>query len=559
MSSEREGAQGAPSPKIKQRTGLSVVWLVPLIAALIGGWLVVKTLTDQGPQITISFETAEGIEPGKTLIKYKNVQIGLVESLQFSDDFSQVTLTANLSKEAASFLKRDTRFWVVRPRLDMRGVSGLGTLVSGAYIEIEPGRGADRRHFIGLENPPVVREGDEGKKVVLVTEKLGSIGQGSPVYYQGLEAGEVLGYELANDKRSVFIHAFIKAPFDKLIHGNTRFWNVSGLDISADASGFRVRTESLTSLLYGGIAFDTPDGGEVMEEGLDGLVFTLFGGFDKIEEYAYTKKVRFVLFFDRSVRGLAIGAPVEFKGIKVGSVIDVRLEFDTNDATFHIPVTIEIEPERVIERGGEASTPIQMLQTLVERGLRARLQTGSLLTGQLFVELDMFPGSPLKLSGEGGKVAELPTLPGEFDEIAASVKGILVKFEQLDLESIASELEQTLAGANKLINSDEVGGVVSDAKTALEILRGLLQKIDKHAEPMVGNLDQTIVAARDAMKKLEVTIEHVDGVVKPGSPTLYRVDQMAEELAEMARSIRILVDLLERDPQSVLFGKGRTE
>lgn len=546
------GGNDLPSPKIRNRSGPSLVWLVPFITLVVGGWLIFKTLSDQGPEITITFKTAEGIEAGKTKIKYKNLEIGLVESLRFSDDFSQVVLTARMAKSAKPFLRRDTRFWVVKPRLGLRGVSGLSTLISGAYVEIEPGKGASHRHFNGMETPPLVKADQAGKRISLVAERLGSIDIGSPIYYQGILAGEVLGYELGSDRKSVFIHAFVKEPFDRLVRGNTRFWNVSGMDVTMGSEGVEVRTESVQSLLFGGIAFETPSSFERASEDVEGLVFTLHDDREAIQEQAYTKKMQFVLFFEGSVRGLNIGAPVEFKGIKVGSVVDVRLEFDRSDTSFRIPVLVEIEPERVVERGGERHDELaayQMLNTLVERGLRARLQTGSLLTGQLFVELDMHPETPIRLVEAGGSIPELPTIPGSFDEITGSIKGVLTKLEEIDFGAIGKELEGTLHGSNVLLNGPEL-------KASMIHLRDLLAKLDNHADPLgedfeaaAEDIAEAAVAARQALLQL-------DAVLKPDSPLQYQYIQMAEELSETARAIRNLVQHLERNPESLIFGKN---
>lgn len=324
------------SPQVSKRSGPSVVWIIPLITLLVGGWLIVKTLSEQGPEASISFKTAEGIEVGKTKIKYKSVDIGVVEEIKFSDDFSHVILMVAFSQGSEKFLHRSTRFWVVKPQLGLRGASGLSTLISGAYIEIEPGAGAEQRHFIGLEKQPVVKADEQGKKIVLVTHNLGSIDIGSPVYYQGLLAGEVLGHELGNDRKSVYVYVFIKDPFDQLIRGNTYFWNVSGINVSMGADGFKVQTESLRSMMFGGLAFDTPETLEQVTTDIDNLVFTLHENFAAIQERSYTRKLKFVMFFNGSVRGLNIGAPVEFKGIKVGSVLDVRLEFNSEDTSFRI-------------------------------------------------------------------------------------------------------------------------------------------------------------------------------------------------------------------------------
>lgn len=549
----------APAPRIKTRSGPSLVWLIPLITALIGGWLVIKTVSEKGPQITLSFKTAEGIEAGKTKVKYKNIEIGVVEALRFTKDFSSVILTVRMAKEAEPFLRRDTLFWVVKPRLGLRGVSGLSTLISGSYIEIEPGKGAAKRHFVGLEAPPVIKAEEAGVRIVLMSNRLGSVDTGSPIYYQGILAGEVLGHELANDQKSVFIHAFIKAPFDQLVRGNTRFWNVSGMDVSMTADGFNVHTESLTSLIYGGIAFETPESRETTKEDVEGLVFTLFDSYEKIAEHAFTKKLKFVLFFEGSVRGLNIGAPVEFKGIKVGSVVDVRLEFDNRNSSFRIPVMIEIEPERVIETGDESGSPYQTLQTLVTRGLRARLQTGSLLTGQLFVELDMHPETELKLAGGDYDVPELPTIPASLDEITSSIKSILAKMEKVDFDKIGQELEQSLHGVNTLVNAPELQSSTGELKSSVTTFLSILKKLDQHAEPIADNLEKAIGSGHETLEKFQQTLDHLDGVIRPDSPLQFRINQLSTELEEMARSIRTLVDLMEREPQSLIFGKQPQE
>lgn len=553
----------APQPRIKKSSGPSIVWLIPLITALIGGWLIVKTISEKGPQITITFKTAEGIEAGKTKIKYKDIEIGVVDSVHFSNDFSRVIVNTSMEKESEQFLGRETRFWVVKPRLSLRGASGLGTLISGAYIEIEPGLGSPQKHFVGLDIPPVIKADTEGTQIVLLTYNLGSLDTGSPIYYQGILAGEVLGWELENDRKSIFIHAFINAPYDKLIQSNTKFWNVSGIDVSIGSDGINVNTSSVQSLLYGGIAFDTPDSLEPAEESTSELVFTLYDNYESIEDQAFTKKITFIMFFDGSVRGLNIDAPVEFKGIKVGAVLDIRLEFDNRDSSFRIPVLIEIEPERIISRGeSDTLSPYQTFSKLIDQGLRARLQSGSLLTGQLFIDLDMHPDSPIKLVNSNAPFPELPTIPASMEQMTASVKGILEKFEKIKIEDIGTELLETLQGtnqlakgANDLIKEPELKGSVADLKESLHSLKSILAKLDNRVDPIAVNLDQAIGEAHKTLENVQVTMGLMNGVLKHDSPLQYEFIELADELGEMARSIRTLVDLLERNPNSVIFGK----
>ena len=543
----------AASPKVRKRSYPSLVWLIPLVTAIVGGWLIVKTVSEKGPQVIISFKTADGIEVGKTKVKYKNVAIGTVEKVQFSDDFSRVILTVQFDKGTESFFRRNTRFWVVKPQLSFRGATGLGTLISGAYIEIEPGKGAPQTNFVGLEEQPVVTSEEVGKKIVLITDKLRSIDTGSPIYYKGITAGEVLGHELGNDHKSVYIYAFIKDPYDQLIRGNTRFWNVSGMDVSLTADGLNVRTESLASLMYGGIAFETPDSPEGSNNQVTSMVFTLYDSHDDILKDAYTRKINFVMYFDSSVRGLSIGAPVEFKGIKIGSVTNISLEYDSEKSTFRIPVSIEIEPERIVQKNSNGASPYDTLQTLVNKGLRARLQTGSLLTGQLYVDLGMFPDTPIKLSGTDSTVPELPTIPAGLAVITDSVEEFLAKLNKVKIDQIGDELLGSLQGANKLLNAPEVHHAVSELGDSMESLKSILKKTDS------SDIKGTITAARNALQKVDKTLELTNRLLKPNSPMQYNLIEMISELEETARSIRTLVETLERRPQALILGRPKGE
>ncbi len=538
------------SPEVSQQSRLSIVWLIPLVTLLVGGWLVVKTLSEQGPTATISFRTAAGIEVGKTRVKYKRVDIGTVEDVQFADDFASVIVNLRFNSGMDDFLRRNTRFWVVRPQLSVRGASGLETLLSGAYIEIDPGPGSRQRHFVGLERQPLISAEDEGSRITLIAEALGSVDTGSPIYYQGLLAGEVLGYDLASDAQSVFVYAFVRDPYNQLIRGNSRFWNVSGLDISLGADGLEVRTASVQSLLFGGIAFETPNTTEPVPQDISDLIFTLHPDFESIAEKAYARRLRYVLYFDSSVRGLNAGAPVELKGIRVGNVRDIRLEFDSNDTTFRIPVIIELEPDRIVGQQNLEQAPEVILSTLVKRGLRARLQTGSLLTGQLFVELNMYDDAPLELRGDGKQLyPELPTIAGSFEVITATVDRFLAQLDSLDLEAMADNLNGVLAGANSLINTGGGATVATDLQASIRSLRNVLQDLDE------GKLDQTLKAANTTLGKLDQALDLTSNVLTPSSPLQYNLTQLTAELEETARSIRNLVELLQRQPNSLLFGK----
>ncbi len=539
------------SPKIEHRSGISMVWIIPIITALVGGWLIVKTLSEQGPVATVSFLTADGIEVGTTRIKYKNVNIGVIEGMEFSEDFSHVILSARFNQGMDSFLRRNTQFWVVRPQLSLSGVSGLETIISGAYISVEPGQGAPQFHFVGLENPPVVLSETIGQQVVLMADKLGSIDIGSPVYYKGIQAGEVLGYELANDRESVYIHIFVNDPFDQLVQGNTRFWNVSGMEVDVSANGVNVRTESVKSLIFGGIAFDTPETLEQTTTDIQGLVYTLHNSYGDMDENAYTRKINYVAYFNSSVRGLSPGAPVEFRGIQVGSVLDFRLEYDSQDESFLIPVLFEIEPERIAFRNETGlSDSEDTITNLINNGLRARLQSGSLITGQLYVELVMNPNAPMDLVAANDTVPEMPTVSSaSIESITNSLEAFVSRLDTINLEDIGRELLGTLEGTNSLFNSPAIQASLVNLEASMESFKNILQSVDE------ANLDETITAGRDVLQNLRTTLDLTNNILEPNSPMQYNVIQLTSELEETARSIRALVEILERNPQSLLFGR----
>ena len=539
------------SPKIEHRSGISMVWVIPIITALVGGWLIVKTLSEQGPVATISFLTADGIEVGTTRIKYKNVNVGVIEGMQFSEDFSHVILSARFNQGMDSFLRRNTQLWVVRPQLSLSGVSGLDTIISGAYISVEPGQGAPQFHFVGLENPPVVLSEAIGQQVVLIADKLGSIDIGSPVYYKGIQAGEVLGYELANDRESVYIHIFVNDPFDQLVQGNTRFWNVSGMEVDLSANGVNVRTESIKSLIFGGVAFDIPETLEQTTSDIQGLVYTLHNGYGDIDNNAYSRKINYVAYFGSSVRGLSPGAPVEFRGIQVGSVLDFRLEYDNEDESFLIPVLFEIEPERIVFRDADGiSDSENTITNLIDNGLRARLQSGSLITGQLYVELIMNPDAPLELVAANDTIPEMPTVSSaSIESITNSLEAFVSRLDTINLEDIGRELLGTLEGTNSLFNSPVIQASLENLEISMESFKNILAAVDE------ANLEETIGAGRDVLEKLRETIDLTNNILEPNSPMQYNVIQLTSELEETARSIRSLVEILERNPQSLLFGR----
>ncbi|MGD9105713.1 MAG: MlaD family protein [Desulfobacterales bacterium] len=525
-------ASSAARAVVKPKKSVSIVWIVPLVALLIGGWLAYKAITEKGPSITITFKSAEGLEAGKTKIKFKDVEVGQVEEIRLSPDLSQVMVTAQLTKDAKDYLSENTRFWVVRARIVGGGVSGLGTLFSGAYIGMDPGKpGKTARSFKGLETPPIVTTDLPGRHFMLKAERLGSLDIGKPVYFRQIRVGQVVAYELEKDGRSVDIKIFIHAPHHERVHKNTRFWNAGGVDVSVDAGGIQVNTESFVAIMIGGIAFEAPMDPDPGPAAQEGEIFRLYDRREDIYKKTYVTKTRWLLHFQGSVGGLSVGAPVKFKGIKIGEVIDINLEFDYDAVAFRIPVAIEIEPERIAMTGKKTIARERGTEVLVEKGLRAQLKQGNLLTGQLYIDVDMYPDEPPRKIVYGGKYPEIPTIPTPIEEITRGITRIVDRLEKLPLEQIGKDLRETLAHLNKST---------------------------EHLVKLTQNLDERVAPAATAMlERSQTTLTKLDRLLDGESPTGYELKQALTDLADAARNISVLADYLGRHPESLVFGKEK--
>jgi paraquat-inducible protein B len=535
-----------------KRNRLSIVWIIPILAALVAIGIAVQRIRSEGPTITIIFRAAEGIEAGKTLIKYKDVNIGQVTAVQLTEDYTKVEVTAKIAKRASGLMVGDAKFWIVRPSVSLSGISGLSTLLSGNYIGFEAGTSdSEERVFVGLDVAPFVAN-RPGAQFILKTSDLGSLGIGSPIYYRRLPVGQVTSYELDADGKSVEIKIFVNAPFDRFVSPSTRFWNASGIDVTLDANGFNVRTESVVALLVGGLAFDAPAFLHDSSHAPPDTVFALYGDRASAMKAPETIARHFVLHFNESLRGLSVGAPVTFLGLPAGEVIDVGLDFDTKTTDVRPRVTITFYPERLLVYADakQASVLREMLtqnekrrgmflQRLIEqRGLRAQLRSGSLLTGQLYVAFDYFPNAPKAKVDLDRDVPELPVVSSTLVELEAKLGSILDKVDKLPIEAIGAgvkkdleSLDATLVDAKKLINNVDTQ-LVPSLKTDLESLQRTLASVER----AIANADSTLLA--------------------PNAPAQQELRDALTEFTRAARSLRVLLDYLERHPESPIRGKA---
>jgi paraquat-inducible protein B len=521
----------------RSRWRIPLIWLVPVVAALIGLSMLIHAWQSTGPEITVTFRSAAGLEPGKTPVKYKDVTVGTVSAIALSDDGSRVAATLSLVKSSFSLTRKDTRFWVVRPRVGAGGISGVDSLLSGPYIALDIGTDtASSSSFTGLETPPMVTGGMAGKSFILRTDDLGSLDVGSPVYYRRIQVGRVASYQLGADGKSVDVQVFIDAPHDRFVTQDTRFWNASGVDVSLGADGLKLKTQSLATIVSGGIAFATPPYSQAAAAAAN-AAFTLAP--DQATAMAAPDgPAQYIqLRFEQPLRGLSIGAPVQFSGVDLGRVVSIELDYDAARLRFPTVVGIIVHPQRlgrVLDRlppleGDTEQQSARFLKGMVDHGLRAQARTGNLLTGQLYIALDFMPNAPKVAFDTTARPVTLPTIGGSFDKLQEQLASIVAKLDKLPLESIGKNLDATLADLDKTLKQ-------------------------VHAQ-VLPQTTQTLKQAQQTLQQADQSFGRLQGMLAEDAPLQQNLQQTLQEAQRAARSLRTLTDLLGRHPESLLRGR----
>lgn len=526
----------------KRKRKVPLIWLVPLVAVLAGGWLAVKTVLERGPSVNVTFSTGEGIEAGKTKAKHKSVEIGVVEAVELAPDHSKVNVRLRMRKSAADVLVEDTRFWVERPRITGTTVEGLGTLLSGAYIGIDVGKsGAKKNTFVGLEKAPVIAGDRPGRFFSLRSGEIGSLDAGSPVYYLRIPVGQVVSHEMAKDAKGVNIRVFINAPYDQQVNSQTRFWEASGISLELSANGARLETQSLNSILAGGIAFQTrgdPKGSQPVK---DNAEFTLFKRREAALAFEDLEVVPFRFRFAQSVRGLSVGAPVDFRGIQVGEVKRLGAELEPKKKLVQMIVDVEFYPERFrrmrAEKEFKVLSPRETIDPLVAGGLRGQLRTGSLLSGQLYVAVDFFKDAKPAKVAWNETPPSIPTVPGTFSEIEDAITDIAAKLRKLPYEQIAGDVRQTLKTLD----------------TTLEAATKVAKRLDQETAPEVA---ATLADLRKALATADRALAKVDGVLADDSPVQQDLRETLREASRAAAATRVLLEQIEQRPEALIRGKA---
>jgi len=511
-----------PTPALQSRSWIPrLVWAVPIVAAVIGISLLIRNWENAGPRITISFLSGEGLQVGKTLVKYRDVAVGRVSAVVLSADHQTVVVSVDLSKDTAGLLRADTQFWIVRPRIGVGSVSGLDTLLSGVYIGMKTGAATlGERRFVGLENPPALSHGPRGREIQLHAARAGSLRIGAPVYFRQFQVGRVIDENLLPDG-STRVTVFVEAPYDGFVKPVTRFWNASGIDVKLGADGLNVQTESLAALLAGGIAFD------------DGPIEALFAAGGTAGEITLYKNETEAMAppdgdphyvrmrFSQALRGLDVGAPVEFVGVNIGSVVAVDLGYQRQDRSFPVIVTAKLYPRRMGQayealaaQGNTESveTLAAFVGTLVHRGLRAQPRSGSLLTGKLYIALDFLPASPRIAFDASIRPLELPTVNGSYQELEANIGRLVKKVNDLPLEQITADLHTDLKDLHETL-SELHSRVLPSAVDTLSALHGTLDSADRTLDvesPLQRGLAETLSETRGTLQAVHDLADYLD-------------------------------------------------
>ncbi|WP_193214373.1 intermembrane transport protein PqiB [Luteolibacter marinus] len=529
-----------PRAIVRRRRRWSSVWVVPIVALLVAGWLVWKNYHDKGPLVFVTFETADSIVAGTTEVRCRSVRIGMVERIDLAPDLQSVIVELRIEPKSEDLLRKNSRLWVVKPRISTNSISGIGTIFSGSYIELEPGDGpANTHHYQGLEEPPVTSSNIPGLRLTLISEEAGSLSVGSPIYYRGFEVGRVERRTLDIKNRRIRFDVFIEDDYASLVKDGTCFWNTSGIDVTAGADGFKLSTPSFQAMVSGGASFAVPKGGTPGNPILDGAVFTLYPDESEARKSVFKPDHRCLVFFDQSVRGLTVGAPVEYRGIQIGRVDEISFDYSPLGDS-RVPVLIEIDTSTLNKAVEDVKDEGKILAESVRRGLRATLSTGSLLTGALYIDLD-FASNPFP--AELSRYGDFDVIPTESSGLARlqdKVDAILAKIEALPLEETLTKFGNT---ADEItITVKDLRGTLSEAEGALAEARELLARDE--TQNLTAELDATLKEVRASVASLG-----------PEGAMQGDLARTLDELRAALRSFKVLSDSIEEKPNSLLFGR----
>ena len=536
------------------RNRLSYLWLLPIIALGIGLWLAYSRLSQIGPVIQIAFTSAEGLEAGKTKIRYKDLAVGTVTSIDLSHDLKQIIVTAQMLRTAEPLLKKDSQFWIVKPQISASGVTGLGTIVSGNYIAVSPGKDADSTNqFAGLDEAPQIQSTEEGLRVRLITDSASGVNVGTAIYYRGIAVGQIEQIRFSEHYDNLYLTAFIHAPYDRLITNNTKFWNVSGINFSMGAEGANLEMQSLEALVRGGITFSTPTTLNTNDTPASpGTVYTLFENERASTERTGFEKEYYVVYFDDTTRGLRQGAPVYFNGMSIGEVIDIRLLYDETKNTAVTPVLIALEPDRIDRVNRQEKRDRNLITDLVKHGLQASLETGSLITGDKIITLNQYPDDIRSLrKDEYSNYPVLPSRAGSISQLTDDISAIVASVKKLPLEEIANNTKEATAALKSALATPAVKTLGASLDKTLKQLDKTLQSVQKAGDSTDKALAQLDKQIKTLGKQLEQTLYNIG----PESNLTYTLQETLKTVQRSMKSINDVMRKIDDKPNVLIMGE----
>ena len=569
------------APAEHRRHRFSLIWMIPIIAAGIAGWLGWQTFSSRGPLVTIAFDTADGLIAGRTKVTHMAVEVGQVERTELSRDLRHVVVQVRMTRQVEPVLTDHTRFWVVRPRLNSGSISGLETIVSGAYIEMDPGApgGTPTRSFQGLSEPPGVRSDEPGRFFILHAARPGSVGQGSPVFFHDLAVGEVLSVQMDPSGSSVKVQVFVHAPYADLVHDGSRFWNASGVSISTGADGLRLQLDSLQAVLAGGVAFDTDPELASTPIAAQGASFDLYANGDEASAaIATSRQVDFITYMRGSVKGIAPGSPVLLFGQRIGSVTDAHLEYVPAEDALRVPIRFTIDRTRIAVAGAPSNVPadalpggepgtepgaptgqtvsaIAIIRSLLTNGLHVELQSTSLVTGQQAVALVLGDKVPdARITRENGAIV-VPGTAGGFDDVASSAASILRKVDQLPIEQMGATVQHMLASLDGTLGGPELKQTLDTLNQTLTSVHTLVQNTDAGLQPALRKLPQIANSLQETANRADHLVGSVDSGYGANSDFRRNMDRLLDQVTEASRAVRQLADFLDRHPEALIRGR----
>ena len=525
-----------------QKRGIHlVVWLVPLIALVIGGWMLYRYYSALGPQIQITFERSGGLEPKHSYIKFREVKVGKVERIEILK--KGVRVYARLNKDVLPFLNETTKFWIVKPEIGLGKVRGLDALMSGAYIQMSAKLGKKNRFiFKGLEEPPLIQE-EAGSTVHLQASSSYALEEGMPVYYKQLRVGAVKKVDLAPNGQKVDIYLFIRHPYERFVNDTSRFWNIRGVTLQLADEGLEVHMGSLSQVLMGGVGFATKDLGQKSRISLD-RPFILYPS----KSEALQKKLglprerfaRFLLDFDAGTGYLGIGSPVRFEGYKVGEVEDVVSFFDLEHTRIDSKVLIRLDLSAF--QNSPKTSGMDVLAKAVQKGLKARLEEANPLTKSLFVNL-VFEKEGGELKSLSKNLYTLPTLPYQKSKLLEHLDILLSKLENLPIERSLNALSAILEE-----NKEPLRQTLLSLQTTLESAHALL---DSNATKLLPqDLHMTLIELQKALKELRFVVSGYDA----NSTFKAQLSQTLQDIDRSAKSLHKVLLKLDKKPNALIFG-----